>query len=349
MTSDSRSASHRALRATAPLALTRATVVRAAAALCAATVAAVFAPVAFAADAFPSKDIRFIVPWNAGGSNDIAARALAQILSEQGVRVIVENVPGATGGIGMQKVANAEPDGYTIGMGTSSTLAIIAQGLTSLKTEQFAPIARVTVDPLILLVPQGSATGTLESFVAHVKKNSGKVSIGTPGSNNLNHIFAVMAGRAGGADVIVTPYTGGSKVVLDLAGKQIDAAVLKPSESKAQIDGNLVKPIGVFANERLKVMPDVPTFKEKGYDVFPYGPLVQMAYIVAPAKTPPAVVEKLTALFRGAIQSAKFKATAEGGGALVDDLTGAALGQEIAAVEKSLNVVAKQVFVADKK
>lgn len=317
--------------------------------LAGAAAAALVAGSSWAADPFPAKEIRFVVPWNAGGSNDIAARALASILGEQGVRVIVENVPGATGGIGMGKVANAEPDGYTIGMGTSSTLAIIAQGLTPLKSEQFAPIARVTIDPLILLVPAGSAAGTLDSFVAHTKKNSGKVSIGTPGSNNLNHIFAVMSGRVAGGEVVVVPYTGGSKVITDLAGKQIDAAVLKPSESKAQIDGNLVKPIAVFANERLKVLPDVPTFKEKGLDVFPYGPLVQMAYIVAPAKTPPAVVEKLTALFRGAIQSAKFKATAEQGGALVDDLTGSSLGREITAVEKSISVVGKQVFVAEKK
>lgn len=302
-----------------------------------------------AADVYPSKEIRFVVPWNAGGSNDIAARALANILGEQGVRVIVENVPGATGGIGMAKVAAAEPDGYTIGMGTSSTLAIIAQKLTPLRSEQFTPIARVTTDPLMLLVPAGSPNGTLEGFVGHVKKNPGKVSIGTPGSNNLNHIFAVMTGRAATVDIIVVPYTGGSKVVADLAGRQIEGAVLKPSESKAQIDGGLVKPIGVFANERLKVMPDVPTFKEKGFDVFPHGPLVQMAYIVAPANLPPAVRDKLTALFRGAIQSAKFKAVAEGGGALVDDVTGAALGREIADVEKSLAVVAKQVFVPEKK
>lgn len=330
-------------------ALTRARFVRTAAALCVAAFGGSLASTALAADPYPSKEIRFVVPWNAGGSNDIAARAIANILGEQGVKVIVENLAGATGSIGMTKVANAEPDGYTIGMGTSSTLALIAQKLTPLRNEQFTPIARVTVDPLLLLVPAGSPNGTLEAFVANVKKNSGKVSVGTPGSNNLNHIFAVMAGRAGGAEVIVAPYTGGSKVVLDLAGKQIDAAVLKPSESKAQIDGNLVKPIGVFANERLKVMPDVPTFKEKGYDVFPYGPLVQMAYIVAPANLPPAVREKLTALFRGAIQSAKFKAVAEGGGAVVDDLTGAALGKEIDGVEKSLSVVAKQVFVEEKK
>ena len=312
-------------------------------------VALTFGAAAFAQDTFPSKEIRLVVPWNAGGSNDIAARALADILMKKGVRVIVDNVPGATGSIGMQKVANAPADGYTIGMGTSSTLALMAQGLTPLKSEQFTPIARVTTDPLTLLVPANSPLGTLEAFVAHVKKNPGKVSVGTPGSNNLNHIFAVMAGRVAASEVNVIPYTGGSKVVADLAGKQVDAAVLKPGESKAQIDGGLVKPIGVFANERLKVFPDVPTFKEKGYDVFPYGPLVQMAYLVAPAKVPEDVRVKLTKLFREAIQSAEFKAVAAQGGALVDDVTGPALATEIAGVEKSLAVVGKQIFVAEKK
>ena len=299
--------------------------------------------------AFPNKEIRFVVPWNAGGSNDIAARALAQLAAEQGVRVIVENVPGATGSIGMTKVANAEPDGYVIGMGTSSTLALIAQNLTPLRNEQFAPIARVTTDPLVLLVPSNGPAVTLESFISHLKKNPGKVSIGTPGSNNLNHIFAVMTGRAAGVEVIAVPYTGGSKVIADLAGKQIDAAVLKPSESKALIDGGMVKPIAVFANERLKALPDVPTFKEKGFDIFPHGPLVQMAYIVAPAAIPAAVRERLIAIFGKAIQSAKFKSSAEDAGAVVDDLTGANLGREITNVQKSLNEVGKKVFVAEKK
>lgn len=304
---------------------------------------------AVAAEPFPSREIRFIVPWNAGGSNDISARALAQLAAEQGVKVIVDNVPGATGAIGMTKVANAEPDGYTIGMGTSSTLALIAQGLTPLRNEQFAPIARVTTDPLILLVPATSPYKTLESFLAHVKGNPGKVSIGIPGTNNLNHIFAVMTGQVTGVETLPVPYTGGSKVIADLAGKQIEAGVLKPSESKSQIDGGLVRPIAVFGNERIKSLPDVPTFKEKGYNVFPYGPLVQMAYIVAPAATPPAIREKLTAIFGKAIQSAKYKASSEAGGAIVDDLTGAALVTEINNVQKSLNEVGKKIFIAEKK
>jgi tripartite-type tricarboxylate transporter receptor subunit TctC len=317
----------------------------------AAMVAAAIAPVAttWAADAFPDKPVHFIVPWNAGGSNDITARAMAQLMSEQGLNVIVENVPGATGAIGLQRVASAAPDGYTLGMGTSSTLAFMAQKLTPLTNAQFTPIARVTIDPLWLLVPADSPTPTLEAFVANAKKNDGKVTIGTPGTNNLNHIFAVMSGRVVGAKTVDVPYTGGSKVVSDLAGKQIDAGVLKPSESLAQVQGGLIKPIGVFGNERLKVMPDVPTFKEKGYDVFPYGPLVQMAYVVGPANLPPAVKDKLIAAFRTAIQSAKFKAVAVQGGSLVDDLTGAALNREVDAVYSSLAEVGKQVFTSDKK
>ena len=183
---------------------------------------------------FPNREIRLVVPWNVGGSNDISARQLSKILASDGITLVVENVAGATGTIGMTRVANANPDGYTIGMGTSSTLAMIAQGLTPLKNDQFAPIARVTTDQLLLLVPAASPAKDIDSFEAMVKKNPGKISVGTPGSNNLNHIFAVMTGNVVNSEVNVIPYTGGSKVVVDLAGKQLDAAVLKPSETKSQ-------------------------------------------------------------------------------------------------------------------
>ena len=297
---------------------------------------------------FPTKEIKLVVPWNVGGSNDISARLISKILADEGITVVVDNVAGATGTIGMTKVANAEPDGYTIGMGTSSTLAMIAQGLTPLKNEQFAPIARVTTDQLLLLVPKDGPTKDLNSFEARVKKSPGKISIGTPGSNNLNHIFAVMTGNIVNSEIITVPYTGGSKVIVDLAGKQLDAAVLKPSESKAQIDSNMVIPLGVFANERIKSMPNIPTFKEKGYNVFPYGPLVQMAYLAAPAKTPPEIQEKLIAIFNKAIQDPRFKAASEDGGARVDSLTGKALGSEIVNVTNTLAVVGKKVFTEKK-
>jgi len=119
---------------------------------------------------FPNREIRLVVPWNVGGSNDTSARQLSKILASDGITLVVENVPGATGTIGMTRVANANPDGYTIGMGTSSTLAMIAQGLTPLKNDQFAPIARVTTDQLLLLVPAASPAKDIDSFGEWLKK-----------------------------------------------------------------------------------------------------------------------------------------------------------------------------------
>jgi len=297
-----------------------------------------------AQSAYPARDITFIVPWNAGGSNDVAARALDPILREHGIKIVIENVVGATGTIGMRRVATAAPDGYTIGMGTSSTLALFAQGKTPLTNAQFTHIARVSTDPLMLLVSTKAEQKSLEDFIKLMKANPDKVTIGTPGSYNLNHIFASMTARAAGVGYVNVPYTGGSKVVADLLGGHVAAGVLKPSETLGQIQEGLLKPIGIFANERLEMFPDVPTFKEKGFDVFPYGPVVQMAYVVAPAGLPADVRTKLITAFRAAIQDPRFKEFSKKNAFLVDDLTGDALTKEVDSIATALGTVAAQVF-----
>lgn len=302
------------------------------------------ARVALAQSAFPTREITFVVPWNAGGSNDILARGLQPLLKERNVTIIVENQPGATGTIGMRRVATANPDGYTIGMGTSSTLAYMAEGKTPLRSSQFTHIARVSIDPLMLLVPGSSSYQTLDDFLAHMKKNPGSVSIGTPGNYNLNHIFASMTARAAGVNYINAPYTGGAKVITDLAGGQIQAAVLKPSESLGQLQQGLVRALGLFAEERLRQFPDVPTFKERGHDVFPFGPVVQMAYVVAPAKLAPEARTKLTEAFAEAIGDQRFKDFAERNAFVIAPLTGDALTAEVDRVEQSIKVVAEKVF-----
>ena len=298
-----------------------------------------------AQSAFPQKDITFIVPWNAGGSNDVAMRALDPLLREHGIKIVIENVPGATGVIGLKRVANSPPDGYILGMGTSSTLALIAQSKANgLTNANFTHIARVSTDPLMLLVPSAGTIKTLPDFIANMKAQPGKVSIGTPGSYNLNHIFASMTARAAGVDYVNVPYTGGAKVVGDLLGQHLDSGVLKPSETLGQVQENLLKPIGIFANERLEMFPDAPTFKETGIDVFPYGPVVQMAYVVAPANLPADVRSKLTTAFRSAIQDPRFKEFAKKNAFLVDDLTGDALAKEVDNVAAAIGKVAAQTF-----
>jgi tripartite-type tricarboxylate transporter receptor subunit TctC len=297
-----------------------------------------------AGSSYPDHPIRLIVPWNAGGSNDIAARELQKLIAGQGVTVVVENAPGATGSIGMGKAARSAPDGYTLAMGTSSTLAQIAMKLTTLRNDEFTSIARVSVDPLILLIPKDKPYKTLPQFLDYMRKNPGKVSIGTPGTHNINHIFAEMTARMAGVSYINVPYTGGSQVIAGLAGKQIDAAVLKPSESLGQIKSGLVKAVATFSQQRLQVFPDLPTFKELGYDVYPYGPLVQMAYVVAPKGLRPAEEKKLISIFSKAIDSKEFAEFAERNGFVVSPLTGDALQKEIFAVQGTLDTVGSKVF-----
>ena len=305
--------------------------------------AAAALPTATAAE-YPDREVRWVIPWNAGGSNDIMARYLQPLLAKQGLKVVIENVPGGTGAIGMGQVATSRPDGYTIGNGTSSTLAIIAQGKTPLKNEQFTHLIRVSVDPLILVVPGKSDIKTLDQFMAHMKAEPGKVTIATPGANNINHIFAAMTARGAGVAYRHVAYPGGSRVISELMGQQIQAAVLKPSETIEQIKSGDLRPLAVFSSKRLDVLPDVPTFKEKGIDVFPYGPMVQMAYIDAPAGLDPKVRATLTAKFRAAIESSDFKAFAAKNGFLIDPISGAELDAEVAEVSKAIAVVAKQTF-----
>nr|WP_163501792.1 tripartite tricarboxylate transporter substrate binding protein [Halomonas socia] len=299
---------------------------------------------AVAQSSYPDRDVRWVIPWNPGGSNDIMARRLQPLLEEEGVSTVIENIPGGTGAVGMGEVATAQPDGYTIGNGTSSTLAIIAQNRAPLENDHFTHIIRLSVDPLILVVPGESEHDTLDAFLQNMKNNPGDITIGTPGTNNLNHIFAAMTARAADTDYRHVPQTGGSSVIRDLMGRHIDAGVLKPSETIEQIESGDLIPIGIFADERIDALPDVPTFEEIGYDVFPYGPVVQMGYIEAPANLDPEVREKLTKAFYNAINSDEFIKFAEDNGFELSPIHGEELEQEIKDVSEAIKQVASEVF-----
>jgi tripartite-type tricarboxylate transporter receptor subunit TctC len=220
----------------------------------------------------------------------------------------------------------------------------MAQGKTPLKNEQFDHIARISLDPLLLLVPASSPHKTLEQFMAHMKRNPGKVAIGASGDFNTTHVLAAMTARSAGVGYVYVPYTGGARVVTDLAGGHLEAGILKPSESRAQIAGGYIRPLGVYAVERLAAFPDVPTFKENGHDVFAFGPVVQMAYLVAPAGLPADVRERLTGVFRTALRDPRFKQVAEQNAFLVDDLSGDALTAEVTKVGQAIGTIASKVL-----
>src|SRR5690606_18659211 len=232
---------------------------------------------------------------------------LSDILGKSDIKVVVENVAGASSTIGLSKVAQSKPDGYTVGLATSSLMGVIAQDLTKLRVDDFAALNQTTVEQLILVVPAASPANTIEDFVKLMKEKPDGVSIGTPGSNNVNHTFAAMLAKAVNVEYTNVPYTGGAKVLVDLAGNQIDAGVLKPSETIGQIKSGLIKPIGVFSKSRVDILPDIATFDEKNIDVFPYGALEQMSYLVAPKGIPGDVAQKLQDLFGKAISSDAYK------------------------------------------
>jgi len=297
-----------------------------------------------AAAEFPARPITLIVPWNAGGSVDLTGRKLSDILGKSGVKVVVENVAGASSTIGLTKVAQAAPDGYTVGLATSSLMGVIAQDMTKLRVDDFTALNQTTVEQLILVVPTASPANTIEDFVKLMKSKQGGVSIGTPGSNNVNHTFAAMLAKALNVEYTNVPYTGGAKVLIDLAGSQIDAGVLKPSETIGQIKAGLIKPIGVFSKSRVDILPEVATFDEKNIDVFPYGALEQMSYLVAPKGVPSDVAKKLQDLFGAAIASDAYKEFAQQYGMKVSDLRGDALQKEAKDIQNTFNTVAPQIF-----
>lgn len=299
---------------------------------------------AFAQADYPSHEIRLIVPWSAGGAIDLTARRLASLAGAQGVNIFIENLPGASGGIGMAKVAAASPDGYTLGLATTSQLALVAQGLTRTRNDEFSYLNQVAIEKYVLVVPNTSPAKDVGTFIAMMRDKPGQVSIGTAGSNNVPHILANNTAGAAGVKYIQVPYPGSTKIITDLIGGQIDAGIFKPLEAKGQIDAGMVRAIGVYDAERVGIMPGVSTFKDAGVDIFPDGPLTQLDYLVGPAKIPAGIQQKIIAIFQKALGTKEFQDFATQNGFAVPDRSGPALRAEVDAVQDTLNKVAPKVF-----
>lgn len=302
---------------------------------------------AFAADAYPDHPITLIVPWNAGGAVDLTGRKISELLGKAGVTVVVDNMAGASSLIGLGKVARAAPDGYTFGLATPSLMGAIAQGTTRLRLDDFTAMNQASVDQLILVVGKSSPAQNIEDFVKLMKDKPSGASIGIPGSNNVNQIFAAMLAKAVNVNYTNIPYTGGAKVLVDLAGGQLDAGVVKPSETVGQIKSGLVKPIGVFSMTHVEAMAEVPTFAERNIDVFPYGALEQMTYIVAPKGVPQDRLAKAEEMFAKAINSDAYKQFTREFGMTVSDVRGSAMEKEVQGIQNTFNTVAPKIFTAE--
>jgi tripartite-type tricarboxylate transporter receptor subunit TctC len=302
---------------------------------------------AHAADAYPNHPITMIVPWAAGGAIDVTGRKIAELLGKDGVNVVVENIPGASSMIGLSRVARANPDGYTVGLATPSLMGAIALKTTKVTQADFIDLNKVGIDPLMLVVPKNSPVNSVEDFVKLMQTKPGGISMGIPGSNNVNQIFAASLAKTANAKYTNVPYTGGAKVLIDVAGGQLDGGVVKPSESIPQIKSGLVKAIGVFAHERVDALPDVPTFAEHHVDVFPYGDMEQVTWLLLPKGVPADRAAKIEELVAKAVNSDAYKAFTHEYGMSISDVRGPAMTKQVNDIQKTFDTVAPKIFTAE--
>jgi tripartite-type tricarboxylate transporter receptor subunit TctC len=253
------------------------------------------------AQGYPDRAIRFIGGFPPGGPADLSGRMLAQSLGEiLGQQVVVENKSGAAGNIASQFVADSRPDGYTLLIGTSimSIVPSIYDKLPYDPYKSFVAVAHFTTIPMVIVVP-ADGPRTLQELIALLKKEPGK-SYGTPGNGSLIHMGSLLFSQRIGAETLHVPYRGSAPAMQDtLAGRhafQIDTL----GSSKGFVDGGRLRILAVCANERMAALADVPTVQE--ITGFPLE-VVTWYLIFAPAGTPQAIVDRLSASINQAIRS----------------------------------------------
>lgn len=271
------------------------------AAACAFSLAALFASTgAHAQDAntYPNRPITWVVPFGAGGVTDNSARFVAKVLSEKiGQAVIVENKPGAGGIVGVEYVAQAKPDGYTMVYGSSGPMATFVslyKKLSFTPLKSFVPVNGMADSSLLLVVNSSRPYKTVEEFIAYLKKNPGKVNYGSAGAGTAPHLIGEMFQIATGTSMVHVPYKASANLYSDLLAGTIDAIFDYTVVMRPHIEAGKVVPLGISREDRLKSFPNVPTFKERGLDVV----LTAWASIAMPIGTPPEIVNKMSAAFQ---------------------------------------------------
>jgi tripartite-type tricarboxylate transporter receptor subunit TctC len=243
---------------------------------------------------FPTRPITMIAPFAAGGGNDILARLVAQPMSDiLKQAVIIENVAGAGGMTGGNRVAKATPDGYTIGLGTVGSHAF---GQTLYKkplydaANDFAPIAMIADQPLLLVVKKELPVNNLQEFIAYAKANQKTMQYGSAGVGSAVHLGCILFNAAIGVDITHIPYRGGAPAMTDLIAGRIDYWCPFSTTAMSQITGNTIKPIAILSLQRLAVLPDLRTAHEQGLANFEAS---TWNALFAPKGTPQAIVQKL--------------------------------------------------------
>jgi len=268
---------------------------------------------AFAQAPYPSKPITMIVPFPPGGVADIVGRPLAAQMEKTFKQpVVVTNRTGAGGAVGMAAAAKSAPDGYTILMALSSISIFpvsdrIQGRAPAYEMRDFAPIALITADPTVLVVGADSPWKTLKEFVESAKAYPGQINYSSSGVYGTLHVAMEIFANAAGIKLFHVPYQGGGPALTALLGGQVHALASGPAPVVGQIKAGKVRALASWSTERLPLLPEIPTFKELGYDAEFYI----WSGVFAPATVPSPVLDRLRAAVREAATSAEFKSAME--------------------------------------
>ena len=271
------------------------------------------------AQPYPNRPVRMIVPFPPGGSTDIVARVIAQKLSERlGQQVVVDNRGGAGGIIGMDLVAKAAPDGYTVLMDTSITHTVGVSLYSKLPYNvltDFAPVSMAASVPLLMAIHPSVPAKSVKELIAHAKANPGKLNYSSPGNGTSGHLAAEMFKSIAGVDIVHVPYKGGGPAVTDLIAGQVQLIIISAVAVLPHVKSGKLRALAITSTARAPNLPDIPTVAESGvagYDVVLwYGMFV-------PRNTPRAIVMRLNQEVVALVQTAEFRErlASEGGRAV---------------------------------
>lgn len=270
--------------------------------------AAALLPSLAAAQSFPTKPIRIVVPFPPGGSTDLLARRIGEKLAAVWAQpVVVDNRAGAGGTLGADYVAKSAPDGYTLLMGVTGSNAIANALYPKLPydvVKDFAPVSLVVSSPLVLVRNPSFAPKTVQELVAAAKAKPGSISYGSPGNGTSMHLTGEMFKLSTKVSMLHIPYRGSAGALSDLMGGQIDTMFGDFLVVWPQLEAGKLQPIAVTSKTRHKMLPNVPTIAESGYPGFE---ALSWQGLFAPAATPPAIVEQLNREVNKALASADIQ------------------------------------------
>lgn len=264
---------------------------------------------AVAADPWPAKPVRFIVPYAAGGASDITARLLAQQMTTSlGQPVIIDNRAGAGGNIGTDMVAKAAPDGYTIVLAYTGPMGInphLYKNLPFVPAKDFAPVAQVADAPLVMVVNASVPAKNIPELVAYAKANPEKVFCGSSGVGGADHLACELFKSRTGTAINAIGYKGGAPAMLDLVAGRTQLQFATIPGAIGHIRSGAIRPLAILSNKRFELFSEVPTIAEAGMQNFN---ITNWYGVSVPAGTPSAIIKRLSTELNAALQKPQLRA-----------------------------------------